>query len=36
MYNLLTVECFIYLQIAESGGQKGKKAKDAPMYYEVG
>uniref|UniRef100_A0A803W6Q4 Sperm associated antigen 17 n=1 Tax=Ficedula albicollis TaxID=59894 RepID=A0A803W6Q4_FICAL len=25
----------IYRQIAESGGQKGKKAKDAPMYYEV-
>ncbi|KAF4804907.1 hypothetical protein TURU_003861 [Turdus rufiventris] len=25
----------IYRQIAESGGQKGKKAKDAPMFYEV-
>lgn len=31
----MTAECFISLQIAESGSQKGKKVKDVPMFYEV-
>ncbi|XP_059696328.1 sperm-associated antigen 17 [Haemorhous mexicanus] len=34
LFSVVTSED-IYKQIAESGRQKGKKAKDVPMYYEV-
>nr|XP_030122486.3 sperm-associated antigen 17 [Taeniopygia guttata] len=34
LFSVVTCED-IYRQITESGGQKGKKAKDMPMYYEV-
>ncbi|XP_037990699.1 sperm-associated antigen 17 isoform X2 [Motacilla alba alba] len=34
LFSVVTCED-IYRQIAESGRQKGKKAKDVPMYHEV-
>ncbi|KAM9388217.1 sperm-associated antigen 17 [Phaethornis superciliosus] len=34
LFSVITYED-IFRQITESGNQKGKKVKDAPMYYEV-